>query len=123
MDNNFGFIGDYAYGSILPQAPNPAISLQDIGLIGLPLSPRDAQMIIESAKQAPYGHADRTLVNRDVRHTWEIQPNQLVFANPDWQNFVDKTAQSVCEKLGVRVEKAALQCELYKLLLYEPGSQ
>lgn len=36
---------------------------------------------------------------------------------------MDQTVRDVCEVLGVNYEASKPQCELYKLLLYEKGSQ
>jgi len=123
MSNNFDFAGSFACGSTDSRAPNPCISLEGVGLIGLPLSPRDATLIIQHAQQSPFGQADRTIVDQDVRRTWEIKPSQLVFTNPDWVKYLKETARTVCNSLGAKVPVGALKCELHKLLLYEPGGQ
>jgi len=123
MSDNFDFPGSFAYGKTDLQALNPCICLEGVGLIGLPLSPRDAALVIQHARQAPFGHADKTIVDKDVRHTWEIKPSQLAFTNPGWHKYVEETAWTVCDALGAKVPVGALRCELHKLLLYEPGGQ
>lgn len=59
-----------------------------------------------------------------VRDTWEIEPAKLMFANPEWESFVqNQVVKSVCQALGVAPSVTAPRCDLYKLLLYEQGSQ
>ena len=48
---------------------------------------------------------------------------KVSFANPKWKPFVDKIAAGVCKTLGVNYAASQPRCELYKLLLYETGSQ
>lgn len=91
---------------------------------------------------------ERTLVDTNVRDTWEMDaaevstslssPHslktfvdilylvlnvQVSFDNPAWKNFIDRVVQEVCERLGVNIAASRPRCELYKLLLYETGSQ
>lgn len=123
MSNNFDFTGSFAHDSTNPAAPNPCIMLEGVGIIGLPLSPRDAHLLIQTSRPAPFGQADRTVVDKNVRYTWEIQPEQLAFTNPEWKTYVNTMAVAVCNSLGAHVGAEALHCELYKMLLYEPGCQ
>lgn len=108
------------------------------------MSLRDAAAIKLSSEQAPFGKADQTIVDKSVRDTWEIDAQrvrscdivispglsaddafgiQVQFENPAWQSFLDDTVRDACEALGVDFEASKPRCELYKLLLYEAGSQ
>ena len=90
----------------------------------MPLSERDAKAIISWAALAPFGHGERTVVDKDVRDTWEIEPSKLSFLNPEWEIFLTKNVcPEVCQSLGVSMEDCPPKMELYKLLLYEKGSQ
>jgi hypothetical protein len=111
------------YGSPLLQAPNPCLAIENLGILGLPLNERDAKLIIERSAQAPYGHGERTLVDKDVRDTWEIEPAQISFKNPAWDSFLVDLVETLCKKLGVNSFASPPRLELYKLLLYESGSQ
>ncbi|PBK72531.1 hypothetical protein ARMSODRAFT_882642 [Armillaria solidipes] len=121
MGGDFAFKGSYAYSGLLPQAPNPCLSIEGIGPIGLPLSPRDARLIIECASQAPYGHNEQTIVNTEVRDTWEIDQGSIKFENPVWDTFLKQTVvPTVSQSLGT--PSTNVRCDLYKLLLYQEGS-
>lgn len=90
----------------------------------MPLSERDAKAIISCAALAPFGHGERTVVDKDVRDTWEIEPSKLSFLNPEWEDFLTNTVcPEVCKSLGVSIGDCPPKMELYKLLLYEKGSQ
>ncbi|KIM42413.1 hypothetical protein M413DRAFT_44730, partial [Hebeloma cylindrosporum] len=79
--------------------------------------------IISCAALAPFGHGERTVVDKDVRDTWEVEPSKLSFSNPEWEEFLTKTVcPEVCKSLGVPVGECPPKMELYKLLLYEQGS-
>ena len=93
--------------------------------MGLPLSEADAKRIIGAASQAPYGQGNLTIVNKDVRDTWEIDPARVQFENPAWNAFVQNLAiQTVCNGLGVANSgNTPPRCDFYKLLLYETGSR
>ena len=90
----------------------------------MPLSERDAQAVISSATLAPFGHGERTVIDKSVRDTWEIEPTKISFDNPHWESFVNSIVlKEVCKSLGVTTGDHAPRLELYKLLLYEAGSQ
>ena len=48
---------------------------------------------------------------------------QVHFENAAWGPFMVQTVRDVCEVLGVNFQASQPRCELYKLLLYETGSQ
>lgn len=122
MGGDFDFKGSFAYGGVYPQAPNPLLNIEGVGLVGQPPSSRDAEAIIACAAQAPFGHNDQTIVNTDVRDTWEIEPAKITFKNPLWDAFVQKTVLSAVT-LALGTTLTHTRAELYKLLLYQEGSQ
>ncbi|KAJ8455552.1 hypothetical protein ONZ51_g12411 [Trametes cubensis] len=122
LSGDLEFAGTFSFSKTYPAAPNPALAVGDIGTIGLPLSTRDAAAIKAHAEQAPFGKADRTIVDKSVRDTWEIDAKEVRFDNPAWTTFLDNVIREVCEVLGVDVQASKPFCELYKLLLYETGS-
>jgi hypothetical protein len=119
------FPGSYAYSSLLPVAPLPCLSIEGLGLIGLPLSEAEAKRVIGFASQAPFGQGSETIVNKEVRDTWEIDAARVKFENPDWYSYVqDLAVNTVCSKLGGSTRyNTPPRCELYKLLVYETGSR
>jgi hypothetical protein len=87
------------------------------------LSPRDAELIKTRCIQAPFGKGERTVVDTEVRDTWELDTKDVDFINPAWDEWMDETVNDVCKSLGVNAAASKPRAELYKLLLYETGSQ
>ncbi|GJE87373.1 hypothetical protein PsYK624_034560 [Phanerochaete sordida] len=112
----------FSFHETYPQAPNPTLNLSGVGVVGLPLSARDAEAIKSGCVQAPFGMGERTVVDTTVRDTWEMDAKLVTFMNPQWNKFVSKTVHEICTTLGVNFASSQPRAELYKLLLYETGS-
>jgi hypothetical protein len=52
-----------------------------------------------------------------------MHASEVTFRNPAWIPWLDGVIQEVCQALGVNAKASRPQAELYKLLLYEAGSQ
>ncbi|EPQ57749.1 hypothetical protein GLOTRDRAFT_56168, partial [Gloeophyllum trabeum ATCC 11539] len=122
LSGSLGFTGSFYVSKPAPNAPNPALQLADLGPIGLPLSQREAKVIASRCIQAPFGKAERTVVDTKVRDTWEMDASLVRFGNPAWQTYIQTVIRDVCQTLGVNFAASNPKCELYKLLLYETGS-
>ncbi|RPD82293.1 hypothetical protein L226DRAFT_497438 [Lentinus tigrinus ALCF2SS1-7] len=122
VSNDLEYNGAFSFNRAYPAAPNPSLNIDGLGTVGLPLGVRDAAAIKECAGQAPFGMADRTIVDKSVRDTWEIDASKVHFENAAWGTFMAQTVRDVCEILGVDFQASQPRCELYKLLLYETGS-
>ncbi|KAJ6515990.1 hypothetical protein C8R45DRAFT_226413 [Mycena sanguinolenta] len=123
LNESLDFQGSYFFHKSYSEFPNPLLRLGSLGHIGLPLSSREAKHVISCCVQAPFGQGERTLVDKTVRDTWEMDASQLHFDNPAWKTFMNQVRQEVCLKLGLAVAQAStVRCEPYKLLLYETGS-
>ncbi|KAG8962450.1 hypothetical protein FRC05_005342 [Tulasnella sp. 425] len=122
LKGDLQFEGTFYFNKTYTDAPNPVLRLNTLGRIGLPLSQREAKHVAANSGQAPFGMGERTLVDTNVRDTWEMDAAEVSFDNPAWKNFMDRVVQEVCERLGVNIAASRPRCELYKLLLYETGS-
>ncbi|THV08331.1 hypothetical protein K435DRAFT_847203 [Dendrothele bispora CBS 962.96] len=119
--DNFQFKGSFASGRAFPSAPNPTLTVDGIGGIGLPLTEEHAGVIIQNAQQAPFGHNQQTVVDTRVRDTFEIDASRVHFRNPAFVNWLKNEAlMTVTSQLGTETRDTSI--ELYKLLLYRPGS-
>jgi hypothetical protein len=118
------FQGSYAFQTSFGSAPAPGLTIKNLGQIPLPLQPSDAKRLIGVATQAPFGHGERTVIDKSVRDTWEIEARDIKFANPLWSSwFKTEVLPKVYAELGLAKYQEPPTCELYKLLLYEKGSQ
>jgi hypothetical protein len=114
--------GTFAFFEGFDVAPNPGIQLNNGGIVGLPLSDRDAQSIVMASHKAPYGKGERTIMDDSVRKTWEISRADFTITNPAWQRFIHSVARKVSASLGINVAGKGVSAELYKILLYDKGT-
>ena len=67
------FKGDFAFYRTYQDAPNPGLFLpNDVGVIGLPLNPREAPAIVASCQRQP-----ALTIQRDTGVEWQLQPWEL----------------------------------------------
>lgn len=97
----------------------PAIDIEGVGRISFPLPPAQVEQLIGIAQSAPYGRGAETLVDRDVRRTWQIDTGHVRIGGRHWQNTLDELVADIALGLGVNGPVAA---DLYKLLVYDSGS-
>lgn len=97
----------------------PALVVEGIGPIALPLLPMQAEALIAAAQPAPYGRGVETLVDREVRRTWQVDAKQLRIEGEGWRESLENLVRSVKHTLGVNGD---VEAEIYKLLIYDAGS-
>ena len=97
----------------------PRLEVAGVGPIALPLLPVQAQQLIAVAEQAPYGRGEATLIDTEVRRTWQIDPERVQIGGRHWEQTLADIVVRVTAGLGVTGPVVA---DLYKLLVYDPGS-
>ncbi|MCB1777642.1 MAG: 2OG-Fe(II) oxygenase, partial [Candidatus Competibacteraceae bacterium] len=97
----------------------PALTVDGVGPIALPLLPIQAEQLIAVAEQAPYGRGEETLVDTKVRRTWQIDAAQIHIEGRNWPRTLESIVVQAAEGLGVT---QPVEAELYKLLVYDVGS-
>ena len=107
----------YATGRLELLAPR--LVVEGVGQIALPLLPVQAEQLIAVAKRAPYGRGSATIVDTDVRRTWQIGPDQVHLGGKHWKGTLDRIVALAAEGLGISEPVSA---KLYKLLIYDKGS-
>lgn len=110
--------GDFFMSGRVP-LPAPRVVVDGVGEISLPVLPFQAQQLIAQAERAPYGRGERTLLDTNVRRTWQIAPERIAFRGRQWEETLGRVIAQVRVGLGVEEPVAA---GLYKLLVYDPGS-
>jgi hypothetical protein len=114
--------GSFAVFSPLDNAPNPGIYLKNGGVVGLPLSERDALAIVAASHEAPFGKGEQTIIDTSVRKTWELSPDDFELRNPAWMSFIRSTVTAVGVGLGIGACGRGVSAQLYKMLLYDEGA-
>ena len=99
--------------------PLPRLTVDGVGPVALPLLAVQAEQLIAVAERAPYGLGEQTLVDPQVRRTWQISPNQIQIEGKNWAAALDAMVRRAATGLGVT---GAVAAELYKLLVYDEGS-
>jgi hypothetical protein len=93
--------------------------LNDYGALTLPLNENIAEKLIKICKQAPYGFNHETLINKEVRDTFQLEPSSFEIKNPEWNEGLKKLVnENVAKGLGCHGE---IEAKLYKLLVYQAG--
>ena len=97
----------------------PHLEVEGVGRIALPLLPLQAEQLVAVAEHAPYGRGQETLVDTQVRRTWQIDANRVTLGGKHWQKDLDAIVMRAVTGLGVSGD---VRAELYKLLVYDAGS-
>ncbi|THC89240.1 hypothetical protein EYZ11_011308 [Aspergillus tanneri] len=101
---------------------NPGLYVPSSGLIRLPISPEDAQSMIQSCHMSPYGKGTETLVDESVRKCWQLASNEFSLRNPLWRAQMGVLVSQAVAGLGLKADSPEVKAELYKLLIYEEGA-
>ena len=107
----------YASGTI--DIHPPRLEVEGVGSIALPLLSVQAEQIIAVAERAPYGRGTETLVDTDVRRTWQVGAEQVRISGKKWEQDLSEMVAQAAAGLGV---SGTVEAELYKLLVYDAGS-
>src|SRR5579871_849087 len=97
----------------------PAVDVDGVGRLAFPVLPVQVEQLIASAEAAPYGRGEATLVDRDVRRTWQIDPGKVRIGGRQWDETLAGLVSHVAQGLGVSEPVSA---DFYKLLVYDAGS-
>src|SRR4029079_7834932 len=104
-------------GSLPPVLPG--LEINEVGTIGSPISAPDAKRLIAKATQASSGRGKETMVNATARRVWQLEPSQFRLENSEWDAQIAAIVEAVSQDFGIQQK---VRAELYKLLIYEPGS-
>jgi hypothetical protein len=94
------------------------IEVEGLGAVKLPLKRTTAKELVASCQVAPYGKGTRTLVNKKVRNTFELDPKKFLLSD-EWDSAIASATQLATAQLGLPAEQ--LEARLHKLLVYEKG--
>jgi predicted 2-oxoglutarate/Fe(II)-dependent dioxygenase YbiX len=109
--------GFFASGHLELQTPR--LMVDGVGQIAFPLLSVQSEQLIAAAERAPYGRGEATIVDTDVRRTWQIGPDRVHIGGKHWQATLDRAVALAAQGLGVDDPVAAV---FYKLLIYDEGS-
>lgn len=110
--------GDF-YATGTSEIAMPSLEIDGVGRISLPLIPVQAEELIAIAARSPFGRGEETLIDIDVRRTWQIQADHVHISGRSWSTTLEAIVARAAAGLGVTEPVSA---ELYKLLVYDTGS-
>ncbi|MGB9118751.1 2OG-Fe(II) oxygenase [Bradyrhizobium sp.] len=110
--------GDFCVGGIR-EIFMPTIDVDGVGRIAFPILPVQAERLAAIAEAAPYGRGEETVVDREVRRTWQVDSAKLRIGGRHWDKTLADLVADIALGLGVSEPVAA---EFYKLLVYDTGS-
>ncbi len=110
--------GDFCVGGIR-EVFMPAIDVDGVGRIAFPILPAQTERLIAIAAAAPYGRGEETVVDRDVRRTWQVDSAKVRIGGRHWEKTLGELVADVALGLGV---SGPLAADFYKLLVYDAGS-
>ena len=76
--------GTFSVSGTLPSIP-PGLKVKGVGNIALPFLEQQAQALIELSQQSPYGRREETIVDTNVRNSWQIAAEDFELTNPQWE--------------------------------------
>ncbi|WP_130472675.1 2OG-Fe(II) oxygenase [Candidatus Magnetaquicoccus inordinatus] len=97
----------------------PLLDVEGVGPVAIPCLPLQMEQLITASAPAPYGRGEQTLVDTQVRRTWQIDADRVRLQGCHWDKTLESLVARVTEGLGV---EGAVVAELYKLLVYDEGS-
>src|SRR5262249_55415645 len=97
----------------------PRLEVTGVGVIALPLLPVQARELIAAAERAPYGRGADTVIDPQVRRTWQINPDRGRIGGKHWAQPLESIPGRVAEGLGL---SDPINAEFYELLIYDEGS-
>lgn len=101
-------------------AENLVIEVDGVGPIRLPVTPAQARRLCEVARPARYGLREQTLLDANVRDTWEIPPDRVTVDERQWRQTLLPMLDILRSELGLAPD-CELSAELHSMLVYEPG--
>lgn len=97
-----------------------ALEVRGVGPIKLPVSQTQARQLCLLGRPARYGQGERTLLDRDVRDTWEIPKSRVKIDRRRWDETLLPVLEQLARELGLPAGRT-LRAELHSMLVYAPG--
>ncbi|MEU7632908.1 2OG-Fe(II) oxygenase [Nocardia sp. NPDC049220] len=101
-------------------AENLVIDVDGVGPIRLPVTPAQARRLCEVAGPARYGLREQTLLDANVRDTWEVPRDQVTVDERQWRETLLPMLDVLRAELGLAPD-CELSAELHSMLVYETG--
>ncbi len=108
--------GSYCFESRIT-CPPPLLTVSGVGVVPFPIPKATLDALIDHAERAPFGRGEETVLDRSVRDTWQIAPQDVSLGGKGWPDTFERILADSCEGLGC--PPGSLSAELHKFLIYE----
>jgi hypothetical protein len=102
-----------------PSLSDPQLFIKKFGLVNLPIMKTNGEKILKICNQAPYGKGMKTVVNKNVRDTFQLNPDEFELRNPKWEENIKQLVDKV--SINLNCNEKTIEAKLYKLLIYKTG--
>ena len=96
------------------------IRVQGLGDLDLPVSDEQAGNMCALGQPARYGRGEETLLDRDVRRTWEIPRSRVKIDGKRWSATLQPVVGKLSRDLGIP-DDLEVQPVFHSMLVYAPG--
>jgi hypothetical protein len=96
------------------------LEVKGVGNVPLPVSKTRAHKLRSVARPARYGLREQTLLDPQVRDTWEVPRSRVRIDRRRWNQTLLPQLEQIGSELGLPAG-CRLKAELHSMLLYEPG--
>lgn len=118
--NNIKEVGTFCATRDLP-IDKLQLSIKSVGNLNFPLDPKIVKELIKVATPAKFGWRFQTLLDLEIRNTWEISKLDITIINEElWEIELEAAMLLLTQDLGLPAT-VKLKPHLHNLLIYEPG--
>ena len=98
---NLSKCGDYSVDGEATEMPKiVGLEVKDFGPVSLPLRDPQASALINLCQKAPYGFNQKTLIDQNVRDSYQLDPSRVEITNPEWNVKLNDLVARVAKGLG-----------------------
>ena len=76
------------------------ITITKFGELQTPISDKQAKELMKICSPAPFGLEYKTIIDKKVRDTYQLNPSQIKITNPEWNRQLDVLVERVSKELG-----------------------
>jgi hypothetical protein len=121
-ENNRNVLPFAAGGELPASIGNPAIrvDVKSIGRLVYPINEIQANELIKLAQPAPFGKGAETILDKNVREAWQIDPSRFRIDDRWMKESLPELVNRIKEEFGIASD-CQVEAHLYKMLFYEKG--
>ncbi|KAJ7063654.1 hypothetical protein C8F01DRAFT_1133826 [Mycena amicta] len=111
LRRDFSFPGQYCHAATMTSTANPGLSIKGLGIVGLPLSDRDADLVRRIVSSSSTNA-------EQMGNAWELEAQSIECLNPAWSAYLEEVIlKDIRKKLAPHCPRVKLR--LQGLILWE----